>query len=103
MRDSINAVDAFIREYGLQTDVQTRLIDLVSEIGELGKEMIVATEYGKKELNVTKKIESEVGDCLFSLLALCQVLDVDAAMALDGALAKYAQRFTHKGSISSGN
>jgi len=94
-------VQAFILRHNLQADVQTRYIDLVAEIGELGKEILTSTDYGKREFVVTAGMIDEMGDCLFSLLALCYEMGVDAHAALDGALAKYGRRFAEKGRIGS--
>ena len=39
----------------------------------------------------------DLGDCMFSLLCLCGVLELDAKDALDGALAKYERRIAQYG------
>ena len=96
-------VDDFIKRYQLQSDAKTRYIDLTSEIGELGKEIIKATDYGKKNLEINDAIADEVGDCLFSMLALCNALNIDAEKALLNSLSKYEQRFANNGRIDSGN
>ena len=44
----------------------------------------------------------EVGDALFSLLAIADSLDIDAGDALDEALEKYEARIDETGSASSG-
>lgn len=77
-------------------------MDLVSEVGELGKEIIKGCNYGKQEYTNTPNIESELGDCLFSLLALCHEMGIDADNALNTALTKYKKRFNSKGEIGSG-
>ena len=43
----------------------------------------------------------EIGDALFSLLAVAESLDVDAGDALDESLAKYEARIDETGSASS--
>ncbi|MCL2286264.1 MAG: nucleotide pyrophosphohydrolase [Firmicutes bacterium] len=95
------SVKNFIENYSLQTNEQVRYIDLVSEVGELGKEILTGTSYGKKEYEHTHNASSELGDCLFSLLALCCEMNIDAEQALGQALAKYEARFAQKGSINS--
>jgi len=94
-------VNNFIQKHSLQTDQHTRYIDLVSEVGELGKELLKATNYGKNPYKQTDDTESEIGDCLFSLLALCNAMDIDAEDALAAAIAKYEKRFAAKGNIGS--
>lgn len=95
------AVANFIAEYNLNTDVQTRYIDLVSEVGELGKEILTSTDYGKKDFLINAQMVDEVGDCLFSLIALCNEMGVDAQHALNNSIEKYERRFANKGNVNS--
>ena len=95
-------VDSFIEKYRLKSNEHTRYIDLVSEIGELGKEILKATNYGKHEYKQTPSASDELGDCLFSLIALCIEMNVDAEEALQQAILKYEARFAQKGNIESG-
>ena len=94
-------VREFIDKYKIRSDVNTRYIDLVSEIGELGKEIIKNTNYGKQDFTPNCQMIDEVGDCLFSLFALCSELDIDAQDALCKSLLKYESRFETKGTIGS--
>ena len=94
-------VNDFMLKYHLQTNEQIRYIDLVSEVGELGKEIIKCTDYGKKDYAHNSKLEEELGDCLFSILALSCEMNVDAQAALQQAMSKYETRFAHKGTIGS--
>ncbi|QOR34653.1 MazG-like family protein [Clostridium sp. 'deep sea'] len=55
-------VKEFVDSYNLQTDLATRLLDLVSEVGELSKEVLKATSYGKKDIELTENFSSELGD-----------------------------------------
>jgi len=86
----------------LQTNREIRYIDLVSEVGELGKEIIQGSNYGKNGFTITKKTQDEIGDCLFSLLALCCSLNINAEEAVKNSLLKHEKRFAEKGKISSG-
>lgn len=99
------SVHDFINKYGLRTTPEARYIDLVSEIGELGKEILTATKYGKTEFAraANAETETEMGDCLFSLLALCAEMNINAEDALQKVLAKYEVRFVKKGDIGSGD
>ena len=96
-----NLVKEFMDDYQLHTDAQTRFVDLVSEVGELGKEILLATDYGKQNYAPSPALSGEVGDCLFSLLALCCQTGIDAQQALEQALSKYRTRFAQKGGIGS--
>ncbi len=95
------AVKDLIENYNLKCNHQIRYIDLVSEVGELGKELIKGCEYGVAPYKNTSEIELEIGDCLFSLIALSNELDIDVEAALNKVLLKYIKRFEHKGNISS--
>ena len=96
-------VKNFVNEYQLNTSCEIRYLDLVSEVGELGKELIKCQDYGKKEFEMTPQVVGELGDCLFSLFALCEELGVNGEEALLIALSKYKLRFEQKGSIGSAN
>jgi len=87
-------VEDFINKHKLQSDEATRYIDLVSEVGELGKEILLSTNYGKKDFTNNPAITDEIGDCIFSLLALCNELGIDAHKALSASILKYEARFS---------
>ena len=93
-----SAVYGFLDEYKLRCGITERYIDLSSE---LGKELLKATDYGKVDFRMTADTEQELGDCMFSLIALSRELGIDPAAALDSTLAKYKRRFDAKGRIGS--
>lgn len=97
-----SAVYGFLDEYKLRCGITERYIDLSSEVGELGKELLKATDYGKVDFRMTADTEQELGDCLFSLIALSCELGIDPADALTGAINKYEARLADKGSAGSG-
>ena len=41
-------VAEFVEKAGVETSVEFRLLDLVSEMGELSKEVLKGTNYGKR-------------------------------------------------------
>ena len=96
------SVETFIQKHRLSCGIQIRYIDLTSEIGELGKELLKNTDYGKTAFRAGRCEKEELGDCLFSLLALASEMGVDIEEALQGALRKYEERFSETGEISSG-
>lgn len=95
-------VEQFVAQFGLECGAQIRFMDLVSEVGELGKEIVKGSNYGREPYENTPAAADEAGDCLFSLLALCAELGIDAQTALEGALAKYRRRMEKKGDAGSG-
>ena len=94
-------VNNFNIKYNLGGSVETRFIDLSSEVGELGKEILEGTDYGEKEFEKTGNLESEFGDVLFSLVSAANCAGVDLDVALEGVLRKYENRFNAKGHIGS--
>jgi NTP pyrophosphatase (non-canonical NTP hydrolase) len=84
MDDQQRRVATFVDEHGLETSPEFRLLDLVSEVGELAKDANESTGYGASPTELT--IESdELGDALFALLALADDLGIDADEALEEA------------------
>ena len=95
-------VNRFIESHSLSCGALARYVDLVSETGELGKALLLATDDGKNAFQPTENAREEIGDCLFSLLALCSEMGIDAQDALDKAIDKYGTRLTQKGDAGSG-
>ena len=95
-------VKDFTQKHNLNSNETTRYLDLVSEVGELGKEIIKSTNYGKTAFTTNPSIQEEIGDCIFSLLALCNTLGINAQEALNTAIEKYEHRFLQTQTISSG-
>lgn len=102
MQDIQEKVNELIKKYNLESSTEIRFIDLVSEIGELGKEILKGNDYGKKNFSNTDNIEFEVGDVFFSLICVANDLNIDLTKALDKVLNKYENRFSNNGHIGSG-
>lgn len=91
----------FVKAHSLGTSAELRLLDLVSEIGELAKELLKVKQYGDSEFTPNQGWEDELGDVFFSLICLANQTDVDLRQALALALKKYHERMELAGSISS--
>ena len=102
MREIQKKVNNMIKKYDLNNSIEMRFIDLVSEVGELGKEILKSNDYGKIEFSKTENIKSEIGDVLFSVAYIANELDIDLKDTLDEVIAKYDSRFLEKGNIESG-
>ncbi len=94
-------VSEMVKRYGLETTPELRYVDLTTEVGELGKELLKGSNYGKKTLEKTDNLESEMGDTLFSLTCIANSLNIDLQTALVNVMKKYQKRFNEKGSIGS--
>ena len=94
-------VAGFARQHGLVHDPATHALDLVSEIGEVAKEVLLASDYGRRAPEFEPQLAGELGDALYSLLALAEACGVDAGRALTAALEKYKHRLSERGKAGS--
>jgi NTP pyrophosphatase (non-canonical NTP hydrolase) len=95
-------VAAFVAEHKLETETASRLLDLLSELGEVAKEILKGSDYGKKDFSPTPDWESELADTFFSLICLANATGVDLDTALSAALQKYQDRLSSRGDAGSG-
>jgi len=100
--DEQEKVASFVQQHEMEAPPAYRLLDVVSELGEVAKDAAESTDYGSSpsDLNIAS---DEIGDVLFSLLALAEATEIDAGEALDEAITKYDERITDSGTPSSGN
>jgi NTP pyrophosphatase (non-canonical NTP hydrolase) len=70
-------------EAGIEALVHVRLLDLVSEVGELSKEVLKATDHGRAPFDPPESWAVEKGDVLFALMCLAKSTSVDLEAALD--------------------
>lgn len=101
-KDIQEVVQIFSDALGLNAPLESRVLDMVSEVGELSKELLKGTEYGDKEFLKTADWEGELGDVFFSLLCIANATGVNLGTSLESVLKKYEARFKNKGSIGSG-
>jgi NTP pyrophosphatase (non-canonical NTP hydrolase) len=95
-------VATFVRENELDAPVHARVLDLVSEVGELAKEILKVTNYGHEPFRPTEEWSGELADILYSLTCIANSTGVDLEMALNEALDKYERRLTQIGDAGSG-
>ncbi len=93
-------VSEFCRKHNLSGSAEIRMLDVLSELGEVAKEILKATNYGANEFEWRDEIKSELGDLFFSLLTLANELDVPLDEALDEVLQKYERRLKKGGAGS---
>ena len=95
-------VAGFVDMHALRASAEARVMDLVSEVGEVAKEVLKATRYGEQPFAASQAWEEELADVFFSLICLANATNVDLERALDGALEKYRQRLAGRGEAGSG-
>lgn len=100
-----NKVNDFNKKIQKSSSMPTyaRLLDIQSEMGELAKEYLKATDYGNKDFNLTLDFKMEFGDVLYSLLSLANELSLNSEECLNLILEKYKKRFIDKNNIGSSN
>lgn len=91
----------FIEEHDLGGDASVWIHDLQSELGEVSKELLKASDYGEKGAEFSEDMEEEIGDLYFSLLGLADQLGIDLSSSLDAVLEKYQERAESSGNPGS--
>jgi NTP pyrophosphatase (non-canonical NTP hydrolase) len=102
MYESQIKVGYFVTMQKLEAPVEARLLDLLSELGELSKEVLKGADYGKQPFINTEDWAEELGDVYFSLLCLANQTNVDLEHELENVLMKYNDRLNDKGDVGSG-
>ena len=92
----------FVAEHQLESPVEARVLDLVSEVGEVAKEVLKAGEYGRQPFQPTEAWSEELADAFFALICIANSTNVNLDTALIEALDKYTQRLALKGEAGSG-
>tara|TARA_Y100000591_G_C21728805_1_gene642874 strand:+ start:369 stop:683 length:315 start_codon:yes stop_codon:yes gene_type:complete len=92
MNEAQKKVQSLCKKNNLSSSVEHRVLDVVSELGELSKEILKASNYGKSRYIANEKVKLELGDVLFSLITVANSLDVNLDAALGAVLKKYEKR-----------
>ena len=96
------AVAHFVGAHALEAPPAIRLLDLVSEAGEVAKELLAGTRYGREEFRPGAAWAEELADLFFALVCVANSTDVNLEVALDDALTRYAARLAERGDAGSG-
>lgn len=102
MKKEQESVGQFMEEHELGGTTAFRLLDLVSEVGEVAKDATKSSGYGENPEDLEVK-KDEIGDVLFSLLAVSNDLGIDAEEAFEEAMEKYEKRIGEGGDPGSGS
>jgi NTP pyrophosphatase (non-canonical NTP hydrolase) len=95
-------VAEFVARHSLEIPVAFRVLDLVSETGEVAKEILKSTDYGRTSLQNNSVLQDELADAAFALICIANSLDVNLDEAIGHALEKYESRLTTRGDAGSG-
>ena len=98
--DAQDRVADFCEDHDLHGEPAYRVLDLAAEVGEIAGDAAKSAEYGDSPGDIDVS-EDELGDALFSLLAVAEAFDIDAEDALETSLAKYERRLDETGGAGS--
>ncbi len=101
MNSSQEKVRTLVNHYKLESETPIRLLDLSTELGEMTKEYLLLTNYGRQSFQANEHWKTELGDIYFSLLCLADATGVELESSLEKVLEKYRQRFGDSGQIGS--
>jgi NTP pyrophosphatase (non-canonical NTP hydrolase) len=93
-------VKRFCKKYNLESPPEHRVLDTMSELGEVAKEILRMSDYGRKPIKYREEIKYELGDLFYSLITIANFFNIDLEEALNLALQKYKKRLK-KGSPGS--
>ena len=60
MKEIQQKIKEFCKKHNLESPPEHRLLDVVSELGEVAKEVLKMTNYGRKSLEYREEIKSEI-------------------------------------------
>jgi len=83
----------FALERNLDRPASVYALDVMSELGEVAKEILLASDYGSHLPEFGPNLESELGDLLYSICMLASSSEVDLEMAFSKTLDKYDRRW----------
>jgi NTP pyrophosphatase (non-canonical NTP hydrolase) len=88
----------FEESHKLKATPEVRVLDLLSELGEVAKELVKGSNYGKEKLSLDRdKWEMELGDVFYGIITLSNGTHVDLEQALDKTIRKMEARIVAKG------
>ena len=91
----------FAQNHNLSHPPSVYALDLMSELGEVAKEILLATDYGERPFQPDSNLQSEFGDVLYSLCQLATSVDINLEDAFTATLVKYETRKQTYDTISS--
>lgn len=102
MKELQTKIKKFCEEHNLESPAEHRVLDAMSELGEVAKEILKMSDYGRKPLKYREELKSELGDLLYSTITIANSFDIDLEEALNMILEKYEKRLK-SGSAGSEN
>jgi NTP pyrophosphatase (non-canonical NTP hydrolase) len=92
MKELQEKIKKFCKEHNLESPAEHRVLDTMSELGEVAKEILKMSDYGRKPIKYGEELKSELGDLLYSVITIANSFDIDLEEALNMVLEKYKKR-----------
>ena len=102
MKEIQEKIKQFCKENNMESPAEHRVLDAMSELGEVAKEILKMSDYGRKPIEYREELKLELGDVLYSLITIANTFDINLEDALQQVLEKYRKRLK-KGSAGSEN
>lgn len=94
MKELQAKIKKFCKEHDFESPVEHRVLDTMSELGEVAKEILKMSDYGRKPMKYKEELKSELGDLFYSIITIANFFDVDLEEALNMVLEKYKKRLS---------
>ena len=94
----IDIVEEYPDQLTMNLDIA--VLDLVSEVGELAKELLKSNNYGRTTNGpcvVGDNFTQELGDIFYSLIMVANAASIDLDRSLEASISKLKCRLIHKG------
>ena len=86
-------VREFQDEHDMRLSAELAALDLGTEVGELMKELLLASDYGTQPSRPRENLTAELGDVCYTLLSVALAVDIDLEQALASRLESFRCRF----------
>lgn len=108
MSDWQELATRFAQKHNLIHTPGVYVLDLVSEVGEVAKELLLQSNYGAEAMTfeaadaaTRQRLAGELGDVVYSLCLLASAAGIDLNAAFHTTLQKYEERWLQKGHMNS--
>lgn len=83
----------FIAQHNLETQPAFSLLDVMAELGDVARELLKSTDYGRHpETADSTQMREAIGDLMFSVAYLSTLYDVDPEAALWESVRKFESK-----------
>lgn len=103
MQNKVKHFNDIIAKDQKPLSIFARLLDIESEMGELAKEYLKASEYGTEEFNISDDFKEEFSDVLYATISLANELNINCQECIDIVLQKLQKRIEKNNNMGSGN